>query len=308
MILKQLIHLESKKRSFAVLENAEWKLIEHSADNMVDFLEACKDSTFRSGLVTHVYNEAEYEEIMPFMPKSFRDFMLYEKHAIDAARGFVKKYVSYAVPIMNVFEKLTGRTFPPLKPSKRFYKYPIFYMGNHLNFFTEGASIAIPSYTKELDYELEIAALITKPLKNASIEEVNAAIGGFVILNDFSARDQQMDEMKSGFGPMKTKNFANAISITLATADIILPKLNELNVQVFINHKRVASATTVGPKFTMQEAIAYASWEEQLHPGELFGSGTIPSCTGIENGHLLRKGDTVRLQVEGIGVLTNHVI
>ena len=58
----------------------------------------------------------------------------------------------------------------------------------------------------------------------------------------------------------------------------------------------------------MQEAIAYASWEEQLHPGELFGSGTIPFCTGIENGHLLKVGDSVRLEVEGIGSLTNFVI
>jgi len=252
--------------------------------------------------------EEYFKETLPFQPTAYRDFMLYEKHAIDAARGFVKKYMSNLFPIVNTYETIFRKPFPKLKPKKRYYKHPIYYMGNHLNFITHNASIAIPSYTKELDYELELAAVITKPLKNATVEEVNEAIGGFLILNDFSARDVQLDEMESGFGPMKTKNFGSAISSIVVSKDELISNIENLTVQVFINDNKVIEANTKGKFYSFQEAIAYASWEEQLHPGELFGSGTIPGCTGIENGVLLKKGDTITLEVEGIGQLTNNVI
>ena len=149
---------------------------------------------------------------------------------------------------------------------------------------------------------------VMKNLKNASPAEVSEAIGGFMILNDFSARDVQMDEMESGFGPMKTKNFGSAISSVVVSAREILPKLEDLSCKVMVNEELISEGITRGMKYSIQEAIAYASMEEQLHPGEIFGSGTIPGCTGIENGRMLTKGDRITLVVEGIGELTNTVI
>ena len=180
-------------------------------------------------------------------------------------------------------------------------------MGNHLNFISNNDSISIPSYTKELDYELELAAVITKPIKNASIAEVNDAIGGYLILNDFSARDVQLDEMESGFGPMKTKNFGSAISAIVVGKEAFNNLVDDLKVKVIINSETIVESSTKGKLYSFQEAIAYASWEEQLHAGEIFGSGTIPACTGIENGVMLKRGDTITLEVEGIGQLTNKI-
>jgi 2-keto-4-pentenoate hydratase/2-oxohepta-3-ene-1,7-dioic acid hydratase in catechol pathway len=304
MLIKKIQHLQTSECLFAIEKNKQWSIIEDSPANLIDVLEFVKQNTFK----TKAYNPQDYKDIIPIKPAAYRDFMLYEKHAIDSARGFVKKYMPQAFPVVRLYEKLTGKTFPALKPSKRYYNHPIYYMGNHLNFFSEGDTISKPSYTKELDYELEIAAILTKPLKNATPQDVNNAIGGFVILNDFSARDQQLSEVKSGFGPMKTKNFANAISSVVATADTILPILNSLNVKVYINDKLITTSTSANSKYSMQEAIAYASWEEQLHPGELFGSGTIPGCTGIENGVMLKPGDKITLAIENIGQLTNHIL
>jgi 2-keto-4-pentenoate hydratase/2-oxohepta-3-ene-1,7-dioic acid hydratase in catechol pathway len=181
-------------------------------------------------------------------------------------------------------------------------------MGNHLNFLTDGDSIKIPSYTEQLDYELELAAVISKPLKNASLEEVEDAIAGFVVLNDFSARDIQMSEMESGFGPMKSKNFGNAISAVFAPKHLLIKKLDCLNTKVIVNNKTIATGSTKGMHYSFQEAIAYASWEERLHPYELFGSGTIPGCSGIENGVMLNAGDVITLEIDGIGQITNKVI
>lgn len=305
MRYKRLYHKKKATENIAIEVDGDWYILEDSSGGIVSILNSnLKETKYKT---TKIHILDDYKEIIPFKPTAYRDFMLYEKHAIDAARGFVKKYMSNLFPIVNAYEKILGKPFPKLKPKKIYYKYPIYYMGNHLNFISNGDTIDMPSYSKELDYELELAAIITKPLKNASLDEVNDAIGAFVILNDFSARDVQLDEMESGFGPMKTKNFGNAISSVLVSKDAIIDKLDDLNVKVIINNKIIVKSNTKGKLYSFQEAIAYASWEEQLHPGELFGSGTIPGCTGIENGVMLNKGDTITLEVEGIGRLTNKV-
>ncbi|MFK8056835.1 MAG: fumarylacetoacetate hydrolase family protein [Saprospiraceae bacterium] len=298
--------LDKEGNQWVTLEqNGSWKIIQSD----ITLLE-CLDlkELDLAKLALSAYLPSEYQDVIPFRPAAYRDFMLYEKHAIDAARGFVKKYMSHLLPIVYVYEKVFRKPFPKLKPKKRYYQHPIYYMGNHLNFISNNDSIAIPSYTKELDYELELAAVITKPLKNASLEEVNDAISGYLILNDFSARDVQLDELKSGFGPMKTKNFGSAISSVVVRKEALADQLDDLNVKVIINGKTIVESNTKGKLYSFQEAIAYASWEEQLHPGEIFGSGTIPTCTGIENGTMLKKGDTITLEVDGIGSLTNRVI
>ena len=256
----------------------------------------------------HPVDMSLIEFVLPFQPLSYRDFMLFEMHCINAAKGFVKKYLPHLLPVINFYEKIIGKPFPKLKPKKRWYEYPIYYLGNHLTFVPDGATIAIPQYTQELDYELEIGALICTPLKNASPEEAEKAIGGFVVFNDFSARDVQLEEMDSGFGPMKSKNFANSISNVVVSADEIFPVIDKLEVRVDINGKKVVESDTSGMYYSLPEAIAYASWEEQLHPGEFFGSGTVPGCSGIENGCFLQSGDSIRLKINNIGVLENKVI
>ncbi len=248
------------------------------------------------------------DRMMPFQPKAYRDFMLYEKHCIDASRGFVKKYLPRLMPVIGAYERVSGRPFPKLKPKKRWYKHPIYYLGNHLNFVTDGDPVTIPSYTRELDYELELGVIICAPLKNASPGEAEKAMGGFVVFNDFSARDVQMEEMNSGFGPMKAKNFANAISNIVVSADEVLPMIDDLQVTVSINNAKIARGNTAGMHYSLAEAIAYASWEEQLYPGEFFGSGTVPGCSGMENGSLLTSGDSIRLEIKGVGVLENSVV
>ncbi len=287
----------------AVYIDNVWKLVDTESD-LLGFLSG--DFNLKN-IDLHTFESKAYNDLIPLKPTAYRDFMLYEQHVIDASRGFVKKYLPKLLPIVKTYETLIGKPFPKLKPKERYYQHPIYYLGNHLNFISEGDSIAIPSYTSALDYELEIAAIIGKPLKNATVEDVEDAIAGFVILNDFSARDVQMSEMASGFGPMKSKNFGSAISCVVASKNDLIHRIEDLNASVTINDQIITETTTKGMYYTFQKAIAYASWEEQLHPGELFGSGTLPGCSGIENGVMLNPGDTITLKVEGIGQLTNKI-
>lgn len=246
--------------------------------------------------------------VIPFEPRSFRDFILYEAHAVAAARGFVNAFMPGAARIVLAYEALTGLVFPKLKPHALWYRQPIYYMGNALTVATDGDAIAIPSYTDALDYELELGLVLAHPLRDATPEAAEKAIGGFVVLNDFSARDVQADEMASGFGPQKAKHFASAISKVVVTADEILPRWQNLKGSVRLNGALITETSTAGPKWSLGEVIAHACRGEQLHPGELMGSGTLPGGSGIETGHLLKSGDTIEIGIEGIGTLSNRIV
>jgi len=245
--------------------------------------------------------------VIPFAPRSFRDFMLFEAHAIGAARGFVNAFMPGAARIVTAYEALTGRVFPKLKPNALWYRQPIYYMGNHLTFATDGDEVAIPSYTRALDYELELAFVLAHPLYDAPPEQCEKAIGGFVVLNDFSARNVQAAEMASGLGPQKAKHFATAISNVVVTADEILPRWRALKGAVRLNGELIAEPSTAGAKWSLAEVLAHACRGERLQPGELFATGTLPGGSGIETGHLLQSGDVIEIGIEGIGTLSNRI-
>ena len=244
----------------------------------------------------------------PFQPRSLRDFMLYERHVIDATRGYIRHFMPPLSRLVDVYEKVSGRDFPLLRPKPLWYRQPIYYMGNHLNVFADGDEIMWPAYSNVIDYELELACVTTKPLLNATTAEAEAAIGAFVILNDFSARDCQKAEMDSGLGLQKSKHFANAMSSIAVTADAILPHIDSLSGSVWINGVHIADVSSAGAKFSLAEAIAHASTGEQIHPGEVFATGTLPGGSGLENGNMLSRGDEIELRIERLGALSNRIV
>ncbi|MFY9656782.1 MAG: fumarylacetoacetate hydrolase family protein [Methylocystis sp.] len=246
--------------------------------------------------------------LLPFQPLSFRDFMLFERHAIDAARGWARRFAPRAFPLARLYESLTGRDFPAFRPPRLYYRQPIYYMGNALSFVPSGAPVAAPSYSQALDYELELGFVLAKPLLNATPQEAQSAIGAFVVLNDFSARDVQREEMQSGFGPQKAKHFLSSLSETAVTADEILPRLASLKAHVEINGARVAETSFAGLRYSLGEALAFVSQSEPLLPGELFGTGTPPGGSGMETGRWLRVGDRLRLVIEGVGEITHEIV
>ncbi len=247
--------------------------------------------------------------LLPFAPRALRAFASWERHWIDAARGLQRRYVPAARPIVDAFERVSGRPFPAFRPRKLFYTEPSFYMGNHLNYFTDGETLPWPSFCRDLDYELEIGALITSPLLDATPAQAQDAIGGFVVLNDLSMRDVQWREYRQGlFGPLgKTKTFANAMSSELVTADEVLSRIGQLRGQVTVNGERWTDTSTAGMQHSFGALIAHASRGEQMHPGELVASGTLPGGCGLELDRWLRPGDTIEMSIEAVGTLRNTV-
>lgn len=172
--------------------------------------------------------------------------MLYESHVVNASRGYARRFLPNLHGVASAYEALTKRTFPAFRPRPLWYRRPIYYMSNHLTFVPSGTPVKSPSYTKALDYELELGFVWARPLFNATPEEALAAIGAFVVLNDFSARDVQRDEMQSGFGPQKSKHFLSSMSETAVTADALLPFVDDLSASIRINGQEIATTSFMG--------------------------------------------------------------
>jgi 2-keto-4-pentenoate hydratase/2-oxohepta-3-ene-1,7-dioic acid hydratase in catechol pathway len=244
---------------------------------------------------------------LPFQPLSFRDFMLFERHAIDSTRGYVRRFMPSLHRITRAYEALTGLTFPLFRPKPLWYHQPLYYMGNHLSFVPSGLDVSFPAYSTALDYELELGFALSKPLLNPTPEEAVDAIGAFVVVCDFSARDVQRAEMASGLGPQKSKHFLSSMSVVAVSADETLAKVNQLNASVEINGHTIARCSTAGMQHSLGAVLAHAARDEQLFAGELFGSGTLPGGSGLENGHWLSKNSHLRLVIEGVGEIEHKI-
>ncbi|MDT5372266.1 MAG: hypothetical protein QOC62_6697, partial [Mycobacterium sp.] len=164
------------------------------------------------------------------------------------------------------------------------------------------------------DFELEIAAVIGVGGKDLSVEQAEAAIIGYTIFNDWSARDLQNMESQLGIGQAKGKDSGITLGPYLVTPDELAPYRRGgrlgLAVTALVNDHEIGSGTTGDMDWSFAEVISYASRGVTLNPGDVIGSGTVPTCTLIEHLDLtapdafrgwLHDGDTVTLRVEGLG-------
>ena len=249
-------------------------------------------------------------------PESIREFMVFEQHITNCLRKF-----SMPRGVGVIDEWIDGafgrKATLAHRMNRAWYERPIYYKGNRFSVVGDSANIVMPSYTKRLDWELEFGIFLDNTGQNISKEKAREYIGGFCVFNDFSARDIQGREMAGRLGPAKGKDFdtGNAIGPVLVTPDEI-PDPYNLVMKARINGEDVSWGHTRGMHWTFEEMIAYVSRNETLHPGEFFGSGTatVPEsgenrrCCGLEMGRFLKIGDKVELEVERIGILTNHIV
>src|SRR5580692_4511423 len=249
-------------------------------------------------------------------PESIREFMVFEQHVINCTRRF--EMPQWRASIDRLIEKTLGRKATlAYKKARPWYERPVYYKGNRMNVIGDGARVTIPRYTKKFDWELEFGIFLCRKGRDIPKEKARDFIGGFTIFNDFSARDIQSREMGGRLGPAKGKDFdgGNAIGPALVTPDEI-PDPYNLVMKARVNGEEVSYGHTRGMRWSFEELIAYVSQDETLYPGEFFGSGTgtVPEsganrcCCGLEMGRFLKAGDTVELEVERIGKLTNHVV
>jgi 2-keto-4-pentenoate hydratase/2-oxohepta-3-ene-1,7-dioic acid hydratase in catechol pathway len=246
---------------------------------------------------------------LPFATHSLRAFSLWESHYEGSARMLVKRF--FPKPVQRVatgFERVTRRTFPPFRPNRRFYEVPAFYLGNHAAMLADGEEMPWPSHTEYLDFELELAFVLARPLADPTPTEAREAVGGWLVLNDWSAREVQAEEARHGvFGPaVKSKTFANSLGADVLSADE-LADWRTATGRVRVDGEVWCEGRTADPAHDVGEMLAYAAAGERLEPGDVISTGTMPGCCGLELDRWIRPGQTVELEIDGIGTLANRI-
>ncbi len=215
----------------------------------------------------------------------------------------------------------TARRNRGLDMIPEFDLFPVTYFTNHQAVVGPGPLEVHEHHLLRLDYELEIAVVTGRPLRNCSLEEADAAIFGYTIMNDWSARHLQMEEMKLSLGPAKGKDFATALGPWLVTKDELdlerTPEGEVLHAAMTaaVNGKVLSRGDADSMNWTFAQILQRCAYGVQLHPGEVLGSGTVGTGCLLElNGSRItdnlwiQEGDEVVLEVAGLGRLANRVV
>jgi fumarylacetoacetate (FAA) hydrolase len=203
-----------------------------------------------------------------------------------------------------------------------FDEFPVFYFTNHQAVTGPGDVVVEELHTDQLDFELEIAAVIGRGGKNLRASDADGHIFGLTIMNDWSARTLQMREMKLNLGPAKGKDFATSLGPWLVTLDEVADRTAhgpngasfDLEMTADVNGIRISRGNVKDMSFTFAQILERASYGAMLFPGDVIGSGTVGTgCflelngSGVTN-QWLAADDRVALEIERLGRLENRIV
>lgn len=212
-----------------------------------------------------------------------------------------------------------------------FDQYPIFYFTNHNAIQGPGPIPCMPDHFKRLDFELEASIVVCKKGRNITAAEADNYIGGYMIMNDMSARTLQMEEMLLNLGPAKGKDFSTVIGPMLVTPDELEPykvpaKPNHtgnsynLKMTCTVNGIQVSEGNLSDMDWTFAEILERCAYGADILPGDVIGSGTVGTGCFLElNGtgklhdpnykeQWLQDGDVVEMEIAGLGHLSNTIV
>jgi 2-keto-4-pentenoate hydratase/2-oxohepta-3-ene-1,7-dioic acid hydratase in catechol pathway len=217
-------------------------------------------------------------------PPAIRDFFAFETHMRNALRNL-------------------GLEVPPA-----WYEAPSHYVTRSASVFGPDEQAVWPHYTEQLDFELEFGIVIGRRGKDVPVEDAWAHIAGFTIFNDLSCRDVQRREMGTHVGPAKTKGFDGGTGLGpyLVTGDEFARPF-DVEMRAFVNGELWSKGQSGTIYWPVEELVAHAAAGETLLPGDVPGSGTVGTGAGIEIGRWIAPGDTIRLEIDGIGALESRV-
>jgi 2-keto-4-pentenoate hydratase/2-oxohepta-3-ene-1,7-dioic acid hydratase in catechol pathway len=245
-------------------------------------------------------SEHDFESLdllKPVEPVAMRDFMIFEEHVLPAWR-------------------MQGRQRGP----DVWYEQPIGYFSNAATIRGPRDAIEIPGGCVNMDFELEVAAVIGREAVSLTPEQAAGHIAGFVVLSDWSARDLQFREMDGRLGPFKGKDFGSSVGPIFVTPDEIESRRQgngyDLEMTSTVNGRRYGGDRWSSAYWSMEELISYSSWSSRVEAGSIIGSGT---CQGgcilelsirhsPEEYPWLVPGDEVSLAVEAMGDIRATVV
>lgn len=225
----------------------------------------------------------------------------------------------------------TARRNRGLDMIPEFDQFPVFYFSNALAVTGPGPIYVEPRHLEKLDYELEVAILIGRSGRNLSAAQADTYIFGYMLMNDWSARSLQMEEMKLNLGPAKGKDFATSLGPWVVTPDELEPYRTapppghigatyKIALQAELNNTPISYGYLSDMSWTFAEILERVSYGVEILPGEVIGSGTVGTGCLLEiNGtrrredpHApetwLKPGDEVLLVGQELGFLHNTIL
>jgi len=279
-----------------------------------------------------------WDELFPGLVRLSNDL---ENSSKLENRGMALHEVNLLAPVPNPSSLRDGYAFRQhvetarknrgLEMTPVFDSFPVFYFGNHHTVKGPGPFQCMPDHFKKLDFELEAAIVISRKGKNIKAEQADEYIAGLMILNDFSARTLQMDEMLLNLGPAKGKDFITTTGPYLVTTDELkkfetpckknhIGKSWNLKMSALVNGIQVSEGNLSDMEWTFAELISRASYGVELYPGDIIGSGTVGTGCFLElNGtgklndpaykeQWLIPGDEIELKIDSLGSLKNKIL
>jgi 2-keto-4-pentenoate hydratase/2-oxohepta-3-ene-1,7-dioic acid hydratase in catechol pathway len=167
-----------------------------------------------------------------------------------------------------------------------------------------GDPIVIPSVVTKCDYEAELGVVIGTAVRNVSKENALEAVAGYVVANDVSARDLQFADGQWTRG--KSPDTFCPVGPLVPAAEV--PDPHALGIRAILNGETMQDSSTSNLIFGIDEVISYASQTSTLEAGDLILTGT-PAGVGVfrDPQRLLRPGDEITIEIDGVGSLTNPV-
>lgn len=225
--------------------------------------------------------------------------------------GVLRDFYAFEQHVKTANEN-RGRDVP-----KEWYEIPVFYFSIGLNIFGPDDVIPYPRRSDALDYELEVACVIGKAGQDIPADQAEEHIFGYMIFNDWSARDIQRKEMAVGLGPAKGKDFASSFGPYLVTPDELAdrhtgrPGVYDLEMIARVNGVERSRGNWKDLYWSFGQMIERASEGVMLRAGDVIGSGTVGTGCLLEltrgQGPYLQPGDVVELEVERLGILRNTI-
>lgn len=240
------------------------------------------------------------------VPAQIRDFLCFEEHLIKSSQAAITVLSSQADdPAARRRELEASGSW---KIPAVWYRKPIYYTASRFAVSHPGQDIVWPAYSKMLDYELELAAVIGAAGVDIPRDRALDHVFGYTVFNDWSARDEQAMVMEGRLGPGKGKDFdgSNSFGPCIVTADEIGDPY-ALTMTARVDGEEWSRGTSGSMHHRFEDCIADVSAGQTLHPGEILCSGTVGTGSGVENLRFLKGGETVELEIERIGILRNRV-
>jgi len=173
--------------------------------------------------------------------------------------------------------------------------------------------VAMPEHTAKLDWEAELAVVIGRRASRVSVEQALDHVAGYSCANDLSARDNLKRDAVDAGSPFKFdwighKCFTGSCPIgPFMTPAEFVPTPEDLDIKLWLNDEIKQNSNTSNHLYSVAEQISYLSHRLDLMPGDILLTGT-PAGVGMESGVFLKRGDVMRVCIEGLGELETRIV